>query len=77
MTDVDVLEDVEAFFLNCFALGAENNETNISKRKNVQKRIPERLGTSITDKDVFEDCDARLLDCFAGSPEHNYTDISK
>jgi hypothetical protein len=38
MTDVDVLEDVEAFFLNCFALGAENNETNISKRKNVQKK---------------------------------------
>jgi hypothetical protein len=38
MTDVDVLEDVEAFVLNCFALGAENNETNISKRKNVQKK---------------------------------------
>jgi len=28
MTDVDVLEDVETIGLNCFALGAENNETN-------------------------------------------------
>jgi len=37
-TDVDVLEDVETIGLNCFALGAENNETNISKRKNVQKK---------------------------------------
>jgi hypothetical protein len=27
-TDVDVLEDVETIGLNCFALGAENNETN-------------------------------------------------